>query len=93
AMQIFVKTMTGLTVPLDVDGTDTIDNVKEKIRSIWGIGADDQMWEVCSHYQHLMDMLASSSSESENAISDEENASSEEEEGVHDDLLDDKGNK
>lgn len=32
-MQIFVKTLTGKTVTLDVDCSDTIDNVKQKVLS------------------------------------------------------------
>ena len=31
AMQIFVKALTGMTITLDVETTDTIDNVKTKI--------------------------------------------------------------
>ena len=31
-MQIFVKTMTGKTITLDVEASDTIDNVKAKIQ-------------------------------------------------------------
>jgi ubiquitin C len=31
-MQIFVKTLTGKTITLDVDGQDTIQNVKQKIQ-------------------------------------------------------------
>ena len=30
-MQIFVKTLTGKTITLDVESSDTIDNVKQKI--------------------------------------------------------------
>ena len=30
-MQIFVKTLTGKTITLDVEASDTIDNVKAKI--------------------------------------------------------------
>jgi large subunit ribosomal protein L40e len=32
AMQIFVKTITGKTITLDVEPSDTIDNVKDKIQ-------------------------------------------------------------
>ena len=32
AMQIFVKTLTGKTITLDVEPSDTIDNVKQKIQ-------------------------------------------------------------
>ena len=31
-MQIFVKTLTGKTITLDVEPSDTIDNVKQKIQ-------------------------------------------------------------
>ncbi len=31
-MQIFVKTLTGKTITLDVDAADTIENVKQKIQ-------------------------------------------------------------
>ena len=31
-MQIFIKTLTGKTVTIDVEPSDTIENVKEKIR-------------------------------------------------------------
>ena len=31
-MQIFVKTLTGKTITLDVEPSDTIDNVKTKIQ-------------------------------------------------------------
>jgi hypothetical protein len=32
-MQIFVKTLTGKTITLDVEPSDTIENVKQKVRS------------------------------------------------------------
>ena len=31
-MQIFVKTLTGKTITLDVEPSDTIDNIKQKIQ-------------------------------------------------------------
>ena len=31
-MQIFVKTLTGKTITLDVESSDTVDNVKTKIQ-------------------------------------------------------------
>jgi len=32
-MQIFVKTLTGKTITLEVESSDTIDNVKSKIQA------------------------------------------------------------
>lgn len=52
-MQIFVKTLTGKTITLEVESSDTIDNVKAKIQVSLSLSIYSSIMFVCLYDCYL----------------------------------------
>ena len=50
-MQIFVKTLTGKTITLDVDSSDTIENIKQKRRQSYLENREQELNENAEYYR------------------------------------------
>ena len=53
-MQIFVKTLTGKTITLEVEPSDSIENVKAKIQVLWRMQFSDQLCSMLTNGNYVL---------------------------------------